>query len=69
MTAPATATKQPYLLIAGTDVAAVCQQVTEALTDGYRLYGSPAASFDGSAAVHSQALVLDIAIDKSGALR
>lgn len=61
--------KLPYRLITGPDDEAFCQRVTEALEDGYRLHGAPGVGFDGVKLVAAQALVLDIAVDKSGSLR
>lgn len=63
--------KLTYRLLTGKDDVAFCQRVSEALADGYRLYGSPAVSFDAAAGhvVAAQAVVLDIAIDNKGAAR
>ena len=46
-----------YRLITGVDDAAFCRRVSEALTLGYRLYGSPAATFDGRQVIVAQAIV------------
>jgi len=46
-----------YRLLTGPDDAAFCRRVSEALALGYRLYGSPAAAFDGHAVVVAQAIV------------
>lgn len=46
-----------YRLLTGPDDAAFCRRVSEALEMGYRLYGSPAATFDGNQIVVAQALV------------
>lgn len=46
-----------YRLLTGPDDAAFCRRVSEALEMGYRLYGSPAATFDGKQVVVAQALV------------
>ena len=46
-----------YRLLTGVDDAAFCLRVSEALALGYRLYGSPAATFDGSNVIVAQALV------------
>ncbi len=61
--------KLPYRLITGPDDVTFCERISQALSDGYRLYGSPAASFDGENLLVAQAVVLDIAVDKSGSLR
>ena len=36
-----------YRILTGPDDAAFCHRVSEALSLGYLLYGSPAATFDG----------------------
>jgi hypothetical protein len=46
-----------YRLLTGPDDAAFCHRVSEALALGYRLYGSPAATFDGQRVIVAQALV------------
>ena len=48
-----------YRLLTGTDDAEFCRRVSEALADGYRLYGSPAMTFDGQRIVVAQAVVWD----------
>lgn len=71
MTEPAeqTAHKLTYRLITGLDDAVFCQRVSDALAEGYRLYGSPSLSFNGGGVTAAQAVVLDIAIDNKGAQR
>jgi hypothetical protein len=46
-----------YRILTGPDDAAFCHRVSEALALGYRLYGSPAATFDGSNVIVAQAIV------------
>ena len=46
-----------YRLLTGPDDAAFCKRVSEALALGYVLYGSPAATFDGSQVIVAQAVV------------
>jgi len=46
-----------YRLITGVDDAAFCHRVSEALTIGYKLYGSPAATFNGTSVIVAQALI------------
>ena len=46
-----------YRLLTGPDDAAFCYRVSEALAIGYRLYGSPTATFDGERVIVAQALV------------
>ena len=40
--------KPDYRLLTGEDTHAFCLRVSEALAEGYVLYGSPAATFDPS---------------------
>lgn len=46
-----------YRLLTGRDDAAFCRRVSEALAVGYRLHGSPAATFNGEHVVVAQALI------------
>ena len=46
-----------YRLLTGNDDAAFCHRVSEALALGYRLYGSPAATFNGQHVVVAQAVL------------
>lgn len=46
-----------YRLLTGPDDAAFCRRVSEALALGYRLYGSPAATFNGTQVIVAQALL------------
>ncbi|MGS0896050.1 DUF1737 domain-containing protein [Burkholderia stagnalis] len=46
-----------YRLLTGKDDAAFCHRVSDALALGYRLYGSPAATFNGVHVVVAQALL------------
>ncbi len=66
---PKTEPKLTYRLITGPDDSVFCERISAALSEGYRLYGGPAATFDGSKVILAQAVVLDIAIDKNGAQR
>jgi hypothetical protein len=47
-----------YRLLSGTDDRAFCEKVSEALADGYLLYGSPTVTYDGQRVVTVQAVVL-----------
>ena len=47
-----------YRLLTGPDDKNFCVRVTEALDEGYELYGSPAMTFDGERVVVAQAVVL-----------
>lgn len=46
-----------YRLLTGKDDAAFCHRVSDALALGYRLHGSPAATFNGEHVVVAQALI------------
>jgi hypothetical protein len=45
-----------YRLLTGPDDDAFCRRVSEAIVLGYRLYGSPVATFDGTRVIVGQAL-------------
>lgn len=51
-----------YRILTGPDDDKFCRRVSEALELGYRLYGSPAATFDGKSVIVAQALVWPAAI-------
>jgi len=46
-----------YRLLTGPDDAKFCHRISEALDLGYRLHGSPAATFDGAQVIVAQALL------------
>jgi hypothetical protein len=46
-----------YRLLTGPDDAAFCRRVSEALALGYKLYGSPAATFNSKEVIVAQAVV------------
>jgi hypothetical protein len=46
-----------YRLLTGPDDDAFCRRVSEALAMGYRLHGSPAATFDGKHVIVAQAIL------------
>lgn len=46
-----------YRVPTGPDDAAFCYRVSEALALGYRLYGPPAATFNGEHVILAQAIV------------
>lgn len=46
-----------YRVLTGVDEDAFCLRVSEALGLGYRLHGSPAATFDGTNVIVAQAIV------------
>ena len=47
-----------YRLLTGPDDHTFCVRVSEALDEGYELYGSPAIAHDGERAIVAQAVVL-----------
>ena len=51
--------KPIYRLLTGKDDRAFCERVSEALEQGWRLYGSPAMSWDGEAGTHNELLRMD----------
>jgi hypothetical protein len=46
-----------YRLLTGPDDAGFCRRVSDALALGYRLYGSPAATFNGQTVIVAQAIL------------
>lgn len=50
--------KLPYRLLTGPDDKSFCERVSAALEDGYELYGSPSATFNGERVIVAQAVVL-----------
>nr|WP_296019923.1 DUF1737 domain-containing protein [uncultured Acidovorax sp.] len=46
-----------YRLLTGPDDASFCRRVSDALALGYRLYGSPAATFNGQTMIVAQAIL------------
>jgi len=48
-----------YRLLTGPDDRSFCERVSQALAEGYRLYGGPAVTCDGERVVVAQAVVLD----------
>lgn len=55
---PVPAASLAYRLLTGPDDTTFCARISAALADGYRLYGSPAATFDGHRVIVAQAVVL-----------
>jgi hypothetical protein len=47
-----------YRLLTGTSDRAFCERISQALDEGYVLYGSPSMTFDGERVVVAQAVVL-----------
>lgn len=48
-----------YRLLTGIDNREFCERVSEALANGYSLYGSPVMAYNGEAVVVGQAVVLE----------
>lgn len=46
-----------YRLFTGKDDAAFCKRVSEALSLGYKLYGSPSVTFNGTDVIAAQAVL------------
>lgn len=46
-----------YRLLTGPDDASFCRNVSEAIAMGYKLYGSPAATFNGTSVIVAQAVI------------
>ena len=46
-----------YRLLTGPDDAGFCRRVSQALDQGYELYGSPALTYDGEQVIAAQAVV------------
>lgn len=52
-----------YRLLTGPDDEIFCRRVSDAIELGYKLYGSPAATFNGLTVIVAQALIWPAAID------
>ena len=55
-----------YRLLTGPDTSAFCERVSNALADGYVLYGAPSLTFDGTTTYVAQAVVLPEVLDGAG---
>jgi hypothetical protein len=56
-----------YRVLTGPDDATFCRRVSDALALGYKLYGSPAATFNGENVILAQAIIwpsIETAISK-----
>jgi hypothetical protein len=53
-----------YRVLTGTDDAAFCRRVSEAIALGYRLHGGPAVTFNGEQVIVAQALLWPAAGDR-----
>ncbi len=47
-----------YRLLTGPDDKSFCRRVSDALDQGYQLYGSPSATFNGERVIVAQAVIL-----------
>jgi len=50
--------KKRYRMLTGIDDSTFCQKVSDALDDGYQLYGSPTMTFNGTNVIVGQAVIL-----------
>jgi hypothetical protein len=46
-----------YRILTGVDDAAFCRRVSDAIALGYKLYGSPSATFNGQSVIVVQAVI------------
>lgn len=46
-----------YRILTGVDDAAFCRRVSDAIALGYKLYGSPSATFNGQSVIVAQAMI------------
>ena len=46
-----------YRLITGPDDRSFCERISEALDNGYQLYGSPSLTFNGERVIAAQAVI------------
>lgn len=46
-----------YRLLTGKDDSSFCKRVSDALAMGYKLYGAPAATFNGQDVIVAQAII------------
>jgi hypothetical protein len=46
-----------YRILTGVDDATFCRRVSEAIALGYKLYGSPSATFNGQSVIVAQAII------------
>ena len=53
--------KLAYRLITGPDDRTFCERISAALSEGYVLHGSPAATFNGNSVIVAQAVILPAA--------
>jgi hypothetical protein len=59
----ASADRKAYRFLSGRDEAAFCQRVSDALADGYLLYGNPVMLMDGGERIVGQAVIDPAQVD------
>ena len=64
-----TTRRKSYRFLSGIDDAAFCQRVSDALSDGYELYGNPVMVMDGDRRIVGQAIVDPRQLGRKAALR
>jgi len=50
-------TNATYKMITGKDNSEFCSRITDALSEGYELYGSPTMTFNGESVIVGQAVI------------
>ena len=58
MSEPTDTERLPYRLLSGPDDQIFCERVSQAIAEGYQLYGSPAITHDGEQTIVCQAVIL-----------
>jgi hypothetical protein len=58
--------KQRYRLLTGPDDSEFCRRVSQALQEGYELYGSPACTFNGERVIVAQAVIWPVSKEDLG---
>lgn len=59
------ASRKRYRMLTGIDDSSFCQKVSDALADGYELYGSPTMTYNGKNVIVGQAVVLKKKLGKA----
>lgn len=58
--------RKAYRFLSGKDEAAFCQRVSDALAEGYELYGNPVMVMDGDQRIVGQAVIDPAQVDCGG---
>ncbi|MGF7160461.1 hypothetical protein FHS85_002084 [Rhodoligotrophos appendicifer] len=58
--------KLNYRLLTGPDDRSFCEKVSQALEDGYLLFGAPSITHDGSRVICAQAVILPHTLSAGG---